>query len=174
MTTDIKRDSFETELVALQDNLFSFALTLTSDTSRAEDLRQDTTLKVLTNRDKFKENTNFKGWVFTVMRNLFINDYHRLTRGRSIFDTSADLTYMGEEEESEGYIAPDNEMDLQEITQAIDSLTDEYKLPFSMYTAGFKYKEIADELSLPIGTVKSRIFFARKKLQDTLVDYDPR
>ena len=164
-------DPFEKELLGLQDNLFSFALSLTADQTKAEDLMQDTTLKVLVNRDKYRDDTNFKGWVFTVMRNLFINDYHRTVRTRNIFDTNADLTYVGTIDETEGLPTPDREMTLREINAAIDSLSDEYKLPFSMYVSGYKYKEIAETMSLPIGTVKSRIFFARKKLQASLKDF---
>ena len=164
-------DPFERELLGLQDNLYSFALSLTADRTKAEDLMQDTTLKVLVNKAKYREDTNFKGWVFTVMRNLFINDYHRTDRSRSIFDTNADLQYVGTLDEAESLPSPDREMTLKEINAAIDSLTDEYKLPFSMYVSGYKYKEIAETLDIPIGTVKSRIFFARKKLRNHLRDF---
>lgn len=164
-------DPFETELLGLQDNMFSFALSLTSDQTKAEDLMQDTTLKVLVNREKYRKDTNFKGWVFTVMRNLFINDYHQTSRTRNLFDANADIAYVGTIDETEGLPSPEQEMTLKEINSAIDSLTDEFKLPFSMYVSGYKYKEIAETLDLPIGTVKSRIFFARRKLWNSLVDF---
>ena len=167
----LSTDPFEKELLGLQENMFSFALSLTADPTKAEDLMQDTTLKVLVNKAKYRKDTNFKGWVFTVMRNLFINDYHRTTRTRNIFDTNVDLTYVGTVDEAERIPSPDQEMTLKEINSAIDSLTDEYKLPFSMYVSGYKYKEIAETLDLPIGTVKSRIFFARKRLQANLKDF---
>ncbi len=159
------------DLVRLQDNMFNFALSLTADRETAEDLRQETVLKVLSNRDKFRENTNFKGWVFTVMRNLFINNYHRIVRTHSIIDTNADLAYVGVQDDNSGLSTPYHELSLKEINGAIEELNDDLKVPFSMYTAGYKYKEIADALGLPIGTVKSRIFFARKNLQETLSDY---
>ena len=170
-SSPLSKDPFEKELLGLQENMFSFALSLTADQTKAEDLMQDTTLKVLVNKEKYRDDTNFKGWVFTVMRNLFINDYHRTVRTRNIFDTNADLSFVGTLDETEGLPSPDQEMTLKEINLAIDSLTDEYKMPFSMYVSGFKYKEIAETLDLPIGTVKSRIFFARKKLQSNLKDF---
>ena len=170
-SSPLSKDPFEKELLGLQENMYSFALSLTADQTKAEDLMQDTTLKVLVNKAKYREDTNFKGWVFTVMRNLFINDYHRTARTRNIFDTNADLAIVGTMDEAEGLPSPDQEMSLKEINGAIDSLTDEYKLPFSMYVSGYKYKEIAETLDLPIGTVKSRIFFARKKLQSNLKDF---
>lgn len=167
----VPRNVFENELIELQPNLYSFALSLTADTHRAEDLTQDTTLKVLSNREKYQANTNFKGWVFTVMRNLFINNYHRLVRTQKIFDTNADISYMGSHFNSEGLGSPDHEISLKEINQAIDQLDATLKEPFSMYVAGYKYKEIAEVLDIPLGTVKSRIFMARKELQETLVDF---
>lgn len=168
---DKRISPFEDKLLGLQPNMYSFALSLTADKERAEDLMQETSLKVLTNKEKYRENTNFKGWVFTVMRNLFINDYHRGVRTNNLFDANADLSYMGAQQDSEGLGSPDHELSLQEINLAIESLDDNFKVPFSMYVSGFKYKEISEALDLPIGTVKSRIFFARKQLQETLSDY---
>lgn len=165
------KDGFEDRLVQLQGNMFSFALSLTADRDAAEDLTQDTSLKVLVNKDKFQEDTNFKGWVFTVMRNLFINNYHRIARTQTIIDSNVDLSYVGAQHDSEGLVAPDREMNLQEINQAIDALSQDMKEPFSMFVSGYKYKEIAETLDLPIGTVKSRIFFARKQLQEALRDF---
>lgn len=162
---------FEKELVGLQSNMFSFALSLTADRTNAEDLMQETSLRVLNNREKYRPNTNFKGWVFTVMRNLFINNYHRGVRTQNMIDDSADLSYLGAQKDTEGLGTPDHELSLKEINKAIESLEDTYQIPFSMYLAGFKYKEIGDQLDLPIGTVKSRIFFARKQLQDQLRDF---
>lgn len=68
---------FEQKLLQLQDNLLNFAYMLTSDRDEAEDLLQDTTLKALDNSDKYIDNINFKGWVFTIMRNIFINNYRK-------------------------------------------------------------------------------------------------
>lgn len=169
--TAVSYDAFEQNLLSLQGNMYNFALSLTADTTKAEDLLQDTSLKVLNNKKMYRENTNFKGWVFTVMRNLFINDYHRTVRTRDIFDANADITYLGAHSDSEGLSTPDRALSLTEINQAINDLEDEYRSPFSMYLEGYKYKEIAQTMDLPIGTVKSRIYFARKKLQESLHEY---
>lgn len=162
---------FEQDLVGLQPNMFSFALSLTANPINAEDLMQETSLKVLNNREKYRPNTNFKGWVFTVMRNLFINNYHRRVRTNNIIDDNADLLYVGSQKDTEGLGTPDHELSLKEINQAIETLDEIYQIPFSLYLSGFKYKEIADQLDLPIGTIKSRIFFARKQLQEQLRDF---
>ena len=138
----------------------------------AEDLTQETTLKLLSNRDKYRSNDNFKAWVFTVMRNLFINNYHRLVRKRNMMDDTPDLPYNTPQHDTAGmYNNPYHELSLQDINNAIETLNEELRETFSMYVSGYKYKEIADILELPIGTVKSRIFLARRQLRDILSDY---
>lgn len=162
--------ALEKQLLALQDNMFNFAYTLTSSREEAKDLLQDTTLKVLDNQDKFTDNKNFKGWVFTIMRNIFINNYRRLTRNQTILDQTEDLYHLNLPQES-GFETPDEAFNVKEISKAINSFSDEYRIPFSMHVAGYKYNEIADKMNLPLGTVKSRIFFARQKLQSMLKDF---
>ena len=82
---------FQQKLLSLQENMMNFALMLTANRDDAQDLLQDTTLKVLDNQDKFVDNVNFKGWVLTVMRNIFINNYHKIVRVQTVVDSSADL-----------------------------------------------------------------------------------
>jgi len=148
----------------------NFALMLTANRDDAEDLMQDTTLKVLDNREKFVDNVNFKGWVLTVMRNIFINNYHKIVRTQTLVDQGVDLYNLDVVNES-GFDSPDGSFQIQEITKAIESLNNDLKIPFSMYLSGYKYNEIAEKLNLPLGTVKSRIFFARQDLQKKLKDY---
>ena len=155
---------FQQRLLELQDNMLNFAYLLTSNNEEAHDLLQDTTLKVLDNQDKYTDNTNFKGWVFTIMRNIFINNYRRLVRNQTMVDQTDDLYHLNLPQES-GFDTPDGAFNVKEITKAINSFADEYRIPFSMHIAGFKYNEIANKMNLPLGTVKSRIFFARQKLQ---------
>ncbi len=154
----------------LQGNLLNFAFMLTSNREDAYDLLQDTTLKALDNQDKYADNTNFKGWVFTIMRNIFINNYRRASRAATIVDTTENLYHLNLSQDS-GFAAPEGSFSAQEITDAINSFSDEYRVPFSMHVAGYKYNEIAEKMNLPLGTVKSRIFFARKKLQERFADY---
>ncbi|MDE6010239.1 MAG: sigma-70 family RNA polymerase sigma factor [Muribaculaceae bacterium] len=162
--------TFKSRLLGLQGNLLNFAYQLTSNRDAAQDLVQDTTLKVLDNEEKYVDNVNFKGWVFTIMRNIFINNYRRQVRSATVVDTTEDLYHLNLSQES-GLTTPEGSFAAKEISAAINAFTDEYKVPFSMYIAGYKYSEIAEKMSLPLGTVKSRIFFARKRLQETLKDY---
>lgn len=161
---------FQQRLLELQDNMLNFAYLLTSNNEEAHDLLQDTTLKVLDNQDKYTDNTNFKGWVFTIMRNIFINNYRRLVRNQTMVDQTDDLYHLNLPQDS-GFDTPDGAFNVKEITKAINSFADEYRIPFSMHIAGFKYNEIANKMNLPLGTVKSRIFFARQKLQIILKDF---
>lgn len=150
--------------------MMNFALSLTANHDDAQDLTQDTTLKVLDNQEKFTDNVNFKGWVLTVMRNIFINNYHKIVRQQTVVDPSADLYNLDLPSES-GIGSPEGTCQIQEITAAILQLNDELKIPFSMYVSGYKYTEIAEKMQIPLGTVKSRIFFARQELQKRLKDY---
>lgn len=164
------RDSFKKKLVGLQANLLSFAYQLTTNREEAEDLLQDTTLKALDNEDKFVDNVNFKGWIFTIMRNIFINNYRQNVRQATLIDHTEDLFHLNLPQES-GFETPEGSYTVKEITKAINRFPDEYRVPFTMHIAGYKYSEIAEHLNLPLGTVKSRIFFARQKLQVLLKDY---
>lgn len=162
--------TFQTRLMSLQANMLNFAYMLTSNRDDAYDLLQDTMLKVLDNRDKYTENTNFKGWVFTIMRNIFINNYRKVVRSATIMDQTEDLYHLNLPQDS-GFETPEGSVAAKEITAAINSFSDDYRIPFSMHVAGYKYNEIAEKMNLPLGTVKSRIFFARQRLQQTLKDY---
>ena len=167
------RQLFKQKLLGLQGNLLSFAYQLTSSREAAQDLVQDTTLKVLDNESKYVDNVNFKGWVFTIMRNIFINNYRRQVRCATVVDTTEDLYHLNLSQES-GLASPEGTMAAKEISVAINGFSQEYRVPFTMYIAGYKYSEIADRMGLPLGTVKSRIFFARKRLQTLLKDYRHR
>lgn len=162
--------SFQANLMNLQSNLLNFAYMLTSNRDDAYDLLQDTTLKALDNQDKYAENTNFKAWVMTIMRNIFINNYRRSVRSATVVDTTDNLYHLNLSQES-GFETPEESYGAGEITAAINEFSDEYRIPFSMHVAGYKYNEIADHMNLPLGTVKSRIFFARKKLQERFASY---
>jgi len=161
---------FSNELLNLEPSLERFALSLTSDRERAKDLVQETYLKALTYKEQFEAFTNMKAWAFTIMKNTFINNYRRSKRERSTLDTAGDLNHVSFVQESKAN-SPESHYSTREITRAIEELEDDYRIPFEMHNAGYKYKEIADHLGLKIGTVKSRIFFTRKKLMDALKDY---
>ena len=162
---------FTSNLIDMKGNLQRFAMSLTSDRDTALDLVQDTYVKAITYKDKFVDYTNLKAWVFTIMKNTFINNYRRNVKENTIIDGTQDLYYINQPSEK-GFISPESIYSASEIEKAIDSLSDEFRIPFIMHIEGFKYKEIADELGLKIGTVKSRIFFTRQKLMLMLKDYE--
>lgn len=160
---------FNDALIRLEGYLKSFAMTYTRNEEDAKDLTQETMYKAMTYRSYYTPQTNFKAWVFTIMRNIFINQYRRKKKSGTIFDDSKELFLLNTPSavgnETNNYIAG------KEINQQLNALQDEYKVPFEMHFQGFKYQEIADELNIPIGTVKSRIFIARKKLMEKLPEY---
>ena len=152
----------------IQSNLLNFALTLTNDRDDAYDLLQDTTVKALTNREKYADNTNLKGWLFTIMRNLFINNYRRSARTQAVADTTGYQLNLCQEA---GASSPEGSYAEGEIRNAIAEFDPKFGEPFAMHVAGYKYNEIAEKMNLPLGTVKSRIFFARQALQERFADY---
>ncbi|MDE7380618.1 MAG: sigma-70 family RNA polymerase sigma factor [Muribaculaceae bacterium] len=165
-----KTNSFKSSVLGMQGNLMSFALRLTSDRDDAQDLVQDTTLKALNNEEKYVENTNFRGWMLTIMRNIFINNYRKTTRENTVVDTTEDLYHLNLSQDS-GIETPDGAYACNEISEILAKFPEEYRQPFSMHVAGYKYEEIAQKLQMPLGTVKCRIFFTRKRLREILKDY---
>ncbi|MDE6409805.1 MAG: RNA polymerase sigma factor [Muribaculaceae bacterium] len=165
-----QQESFKDRVIGLQGNLMSFAYQLTSNREQAQDLLQDTTLKALSNEDKYVDNVNFKGWIFTIMRNIFINNYRQTVRQATVIDKTEDLYHLNISQDS-GLNTPEGSYAVKEISVVLNSFSDDYRIPFNMFVAGYKYNEIADKLDLPLGTVKSRIFFARKRLREELKDY---
>lgn len=162
---------FNRELIAFQRPLKSFAFRFTGNEEEANDLTQETFLKALVYRDKFQAKTNLKAWLYTIMRNTFINNYRKAMRSNTIIDQTDEQFLINTSTAKSGLQDPYGRMDHKQITSVIGSLADEYRIPFQMYNRGFKYKEIAAKLNLPIGTIKSRIFLARKKLMIALSDF---
>ncbi len=160
---------FYDALTSLESYLKSFAMSYTRNEEDAKDLTQETMLKAITYRDYYTPQTNFKAWVFTIMRNIFINQYRRKTKSNTIFDHSKDMFLLTNAPGKSNM--PENYMDGLELEKQIHKLDADYLVPFQMHFQGFKYKEIADKLDIPIGTVKSRIFLARKKLMELLPGY---
>ncbi|MBD5347473.1 MAG: RNA polymerase sigma factor [Bacteroides sp.] len=167
----MNNSKFERQLLSLQTNLLNFAYTLTLNRDDAEDLVQDTALKALDNEDKYVEGTNFKAWIFTVMRNVFINNYRRSSRAAVIVDSSEDLYQINVPVDG-AESNPDDSYSIKEISEVVNSFPDEYRIPVTMHLAGYHYAEIAQRLGVPTGTIKSRIFYARKRLARLLKDYD--
>ena len=156
-------------LVANQKPLWQSAFYLTKNEDDASDLTQSVFLKALCNFEKFTDSTNLGGWLYTIMRNLFINqcrsaDQVRISRSDKEYETAPNDLMYGTSESA------DSRCTMQDIEHAIDILNKEYSIPFRMYVSGYKYQEIADKMNIPLGTVKSRIFIARKKAQAYLTE----
>ena len=148
----------------------SIGIKLTADREEANDLLQETSLKALDNEEKFTPDTNFKGWMYTIMRNIFINNYRKTVRDQTFVDQTDNLFHLNFSQES-GFDSTEGAYDLKEIHRVVNALPKDYRVPFAMYVSGFKYREIAEKLGLPLGTVKSRIFFTRQRLQNELKDF---
>ena len=162
--------SFRKDLISVQEELLRFAYKLTADKEEANDLLQETSLKALDNEDKYMPDTNFKGWMYTIMRNIFINNYRKTVRDQTFVDQTDNLFHLNFSQES-GFDSTEGAYDLKEIHRVVNALPKDYRVPFAMYVSGFKYREIAEKLGLPLGTVKSRIFFTRQRLQNELKDF---
>lgn len=162
--------NFAQDLLSVQTELLNFAYKLTADREEANDLLQETSLKALDNEDKYTAETNFKGWIYTIMRNIFINNYRKALRDQTYVDQTDNQFYLNQNIDIEGD-STEGSYDLMEMRRIVNALPKEYRIPFSMYVSGFKYREIADKLGLPLGTVKSRIYFTRQKLQEELKDF---
>ncbi|HRI21540.1 MAG TPA: RNA polymerase sigma factor [Panacibacter sp.] len=155
---------FNQMLLSNAEFLRPFAITLTRDAETAKDLFQETLYKALANKEKYNVGTNIKAWLYTIMRNIFINNYRRKAKQNTVFDSSPNDFLL---DFNQGAVANDAAatISMKEINQAIFNLPDIFKNPFLLYYDGFKYHEIADILGEPLGTIKSRIHFARKLLK---------
>ncbi len=161
---------FNSKMDTLTTLLHSFAYNLTKNVEDAKDLYQETAFRALSNRDKFQPGTNFKAWIFTIMKNIFINNYRKKVKANTILDTTDNQYYLNSGTHATGNAA-EGSMMLKELNFMVDNLDDSIRIPFLMHFEGFKYQEIADELQLPLGTVKSRIFFARKELKEKIMSH---
>ena len=161
---------FNELLLRNADPLRPFAVSLTHDQEIAKDLYQETLYKALANQDKYSAGTNIKAWLFTIMRNIFINEYRRKVNQRTIFDNSANETLINSGKILKSSRAV-NSLQLKEIHQAIYQLPQIFKIPFLLYFEGYRYHEISGSLNEPLGTVKSRIHFARRLLKKQLSRY---
>jgi len=161
---------FNQMLVNNAEFLKPFAITLTRDTEAAKDLFQETLYRALANRDKYNVGTNIKAWLYTIMRNIFINNYRRKVKQNTIFDSTPNDFLLNQNQAVVANAAEVN-LRLKDIQQAIHNLPEVFKNPFLLYFDGFKYHEIAEMLGEPLGTIKSRIHFARKLLKTQIQRY---
>lgn len=147
--------------------LYSFAYSLTKDEDEAQDLLQETAYKAFKYRNMYQPKTNLRAWLMTIMRNTFINNYRQKKRRATINDKTDNNYFINSGAHSVRNQGESN-LAYEEIVQAIEDLEEWARTPFLMHYQGFKYDEIAEKLDIPLGTVKSRIFFARKRLQQRI------
>jgi RNA polymerase sigma-70 factor (ECF subfamily) len=159
--------NFGVEIMQYERILRPFAFNLTKSREESEDLIQDTFYRALSNQEKFAEGTNIKAWLFTIMRNIFINNYRRNQKHQVVTDTSENQYLLNSTKKTEKN-GSERAFMAEDIEKAMVEVSKDFTEPFLMYYNGFKYQEIAEKLDLPLGTVKSRIFFARKELQAKL------
>jgi RNA polymerase sigma factor (sigma-70 family) len=161
---------FTNQINVYQQSLHNFAMSFTKNEEDANDLVQDTFLKAIGSHHLYTEGTNLKAWLYTILKNTYLNAYRRTTRRNKVLEVTDEFlshqlvlssaTNRGVEQ-----------MVSEDITKAMKMLPDMYRTPFLKFFEGFKYIEIADELNIPIGTVKTRIHIARKILQNKLKMY---
>jgi RNA polymerase sigma-70 factor (ECF subfamily) len=173
-TSDDRRAAFEREALPHLDTVYRVALRLSGDEAQAQDLSQETMLKAFRSWHQYREGTNIKAWLLTILRNTFINEYRKARRVvqqidvsevepytvfRGVQDTDPEGTFF------EGIVD-------EEIVEAIDRLPDEFRETLVLSDVeGLAYAEIAQIADVPVGTVKSRLFRARQALQKELYDY---
>lgn len=161
---------FNNLLMGNADFLRPYAITLTKDSESAKDLYQETLYRALANRDKYLAGTNIRAWLYTIMRNIFINNYRRGNRQFRLLDNAMGDYLLHHQQPATGNYA-ENGLRVKDVHMAIYNLPPIFKQPFLLYYEGYKYYEIAVILNEPLGTVKSRIHFARKMLKSRIARY---
>ena len=174
-----RSSEFEELVLEHMDMLYAVALKLTRNATEAEDLTQNTVVKALRFHDKFTEGTYIKAWLLTILRNTFINEYRRKVRRPTFVELSGtepakntapdpDVPYEPKEQSSNELF----ELLDDEVKLAIESLPDDFKQAVIMADLEDKsYKEIAEAMNCPLGTVMSRLYRGRKLLRERLHEY---
>ena len=163
----MKGPEFKKLLLNNADSLKPFAINLTRDAEDAKDLYQETLYRALVNEEKYNLGTNIKAWLFTIMRNIFINDYRKKSKQQTVLDSSPNEQLINNNQ-SLALNNAQSSINLKDIANAIHRLPEIFKIPFTLFFEGYKYNEIAFALKEPLGTVKSRIHFARKLLREQI------
>ena len=157
---------FNKQVADLHGLFWGFAMRLTADKHNAKDLMQETMMRAFASRGNFTEGTNFKAWVNTIMQNCFINDYRKRRTRNKVMHLLEDnmMVVINQPIRNQGPAI----IMMKELSSIMEDLCDSNRIPFEMFTDGYDYREIAEQLDIPMGTVKSRIFFARKKLRSMI------
>jgi len=157
---------FYSNLNSVTAVLRAFAYNLTQNMEDARDLYQETAFRAIKNKDKFNPGTNFKAWLMTIMKNIFINNYRRKVKQNTIMDSTDDQYFINSAAKVNN--SAESKIMMDELSNMVENLEEGLKVPFMLHYLGYKYQEIADFMQLPLGTVKSRIFFARRDLKKAI------
>jgi len=166
----MKELTFDQLLLESKSYLEPFAFSLTRNTEDSLDLIQDTLYRALINKEKYQKDTNIRAWLYTIMRNIFINNYRRQKKFSKVSSDVPQDHYLFQRDK----VAYNNGLmncGLKEVLTEINNLPDIFRRTFEMHYKGFKYQEIADTLSEPLGTIKSRIHITRKMLACKVARY---
>ena len=160
------KEEFEENLLEHMDSLYNFAYRLTRNREQAQDLVQEAALRGLKSYHKFTEGTNFKAWIFTILRNVFINEYRQKNR------EPLQVNY----EEAENFISLpeftgfEEELFSETLQQSLNQLSEELRTTLLLfYVEELSYKEIAKVMKCPIGTIMSRLFMARQCMKKKMI-----
>ncbi len=172
-------DPFESEALSFLDALYRTALRMTRSEAEAEDLVQETYIRAFRFKEQFTPGTNLKAWLFRILTNTFINQYRRKAarpETTELDDVEESILYRHMRNVSPGASSPDPEAELidstlsSEVKEALEALPEKFRTTLLLDVEGFSYKEIAEMLEIPIGTVMSRLHRGRKFLQKRLYD----
>ncbi len=174
--------NFETAALPFLDGLYNMGYRLTRNAEDAEDLVQETYFKAYKHYDKFQEGTNLKAWLFRILRNTFINGYRKKQNQppQSAFsDIEDSFESLVNQDAGQEIKNPEEEILSgvidEDVQEALDTLREDYRLVIHLVDLeGFSYKEAAEILEVPVGTVMSRLYRGRRLLERVLLDYARR
>ncbi len=171
-----KRRTFEHVTMIYFKSLYNTAHWMTQNVTEAEDLIQETYLKAYQSFHLFKPDTDCKAWLFQILRNTFINTYHKSRK--EVTNTITEWLYAQQSESDKNFLMTSSSsgafdrLMIEDMQQALEHLPDCYRLVVTLaYLEGFSYQEIANKLDCPVGTIMTWSYRGRKKLQELLADY---
>jgi RNA polymerase sigma-70 factor (ECF subfamily) len=159
-----RKDPFSGHLVRMQENLYYYALQLTENKEDALDLVQETSYKALKNRKRLHNDEHIRAWLYTILKNTYIN-YLRSSQYRQLSYDTDELNLYSDFKEDQGTLHPDERLLRKELMEIVGLLPAVYEKPIRMMLTGYSYKEIASKMNIPIGTVKSRIHLGKKQIR---------
>lgn len=155
---------FSGDLVQMLEHLYFYALQLTEDREDALDLVQETSYKALKNMKRLHNNDHIRAWLYTILKNTYIN-YLRSSHYRQLVYNTDELNAYSDFNEDKGNLLPDEVLLKKELQEVVGLLPGVYGKPIQMLLSGYSYKEIANHMNIPIGTVKSRIHLGKKQIR---------